>query len=103
MYRQVRSFWKVLPKQAIGILIGTALPWTLWIAEIDFDIGCQGKSLMVLHLRASIPSQGFVEFNSMSLLPNPYYNIAQHPNEYFHAIGHKLKLFFIRIIHVDHS
>src|SRR3974377_2436442 len=37
--RQVSSFRKVLSQQTIGVLIGTALPRTLRIAEVNIDIG----------------------------------------------------------------
>jgi hypothetical protein len=31
--RQIHSLWEVLPEQAVGVFVGTALPGTLWIAE----------------------------------------------------------------------
>src|SRR3974390_2419697 len=37
--RQVSSFRKVLSQQTIAVLIGTALPRTLRIAEVNIDIG----------------------------------------------------------------
>src|SRR5471030_1122275 len=39
IHRQVGSFRKVLPQQAIGVLIGTALPGALRIAEVDVYVG----------------------------------------------------------------
>jgi hypothetical protein len=36
--REIHSFRKVLPEQAVRVFIGAALPGTLWIAEVDFDI-----------------------------------------------------------------
>jgi hypothetical protein len=39
----------------------------------------------------------------MPLLPNPRYNIAQYPNEYFHALSHQFELIFIGLFHVDHG
>lgn len=35
MLRQVRAFWEVLAKQAVGVLIGASLPWTVRVAEED--------------------------------------------------------------------
>src|SRR2546421_12745534 len=37
--RQVGSFRKMLSQQAIGVLVGTALPWTLRIAKVNIDVG----------------------------------------------------------------
>jgi hypothetical protein len=31
--RQIHSLWEVLPEQAVGVFVGTALPGTLRIAE----------------------------------------------------------------------
>jgi hypothetical protein len=45
--RQVVGLLQVLPQQAIGILIRSALPWILGIAEIDLNIGRQSKALVV--------------------------------------------------------
>src|SRR6266446_1373790 len=39
VHRQVGSFRKILPQQAIGVLVGTALPWTLRIAKVNIDVG----------------------------------------------------------------
>src|SRR5260370_20180748 len=39
VHRQVGSLRKILSQQAIGVLIGTALPPTLRIAEVNVDGG----------------------------------------------------------------
>src|SRR6267154_926333 len=39
VHRQVGSLRKILSQQAIGVLIGTALPRTLRIAEVNVDVG----------------------------------------------------------------
>jgi hypothetical protein len=39
MHRQVGPFREVLPEQTIGVFIGTALPRTLRIAEVNVDVG----------------------------------------------------------------
>src|SRR5437870_7980735 len=39
VHRQVGSFRKILSQQAIGVLVGTALPWTLRIAKVNIDVG----------------------------------------------------------------
>jgi len=55
--RQIQSFREVLPEQAVGVFIGTTLPGTLWITEVDFDIGVQGEALVIHHLFAAIPGE----------------------------------------------
>src|SRR5205809_1373574 len=39
VHRQVGSFRKILSQQAIGVLVGTALPWTLRIAKVNIVVG----------------------------------------------------------------
>src|SRR5258705_11349096 len=39
VHRQVGSFRKILSQQAIGVLVGTALPWTLRIAKANIHDG----------------------------------------------------------------
>src|SRR5476651_1375738 len=39
VYRQVGSVRKILSQQTIGVLIGTALPRTLRVAEVNVDVG----------------------------------------------------------------
>src|ERR1035437_6001434 len=46
VHRQVGSLRKVLSQQTIGVLVGTALPRTLRIAEVNVDVGRQRKSSM---------------------------------------------------------
>src|SRR6476469_8907032 len=55
MHRQVGAFRKVLSQQTIGVLIRAALPRALRVAEVDIDVGRQGKSSMIRKLLA--PSQ----------------------------------------------
>jgi hypothetical protein len=43
-----------LPQQPVRILIRSALPRALTIAEVDLDVSGQGKALMVGHLFAFI-------------------------------------------------
>ena len=38
-----------------------ALPWALWVTEVDLDVGGHRESLVSVHLRASIPGERFVE------------------------------------------
>src|SRR3984885_1031015 len=60
--RQVCPLGEVLAQQAIGVLVGAALPGALRIAEVHGDVGCQGKSSMIRKLLTTVPGQGFVQF-----------------------------------------
>ena len=59
--RQVGSFRKVLPQQAIGVFIGTTLPRTLRITEVDVDVGRECKASMIRQFLASVPGQGLIQ------------------------------------------
>ena len=61
VYGQVGSLGEVLSEQTIGVLIGTPLPRTLRIAEVDIDVGRQAKSSMIREFLTPVPSQGFVQ------------------------------------------
>ena len=52
---QVSPLRQVLPKQTIGVLIGTTLPRTLRIAEVNVDVGRQRQAPMVRKLLAAVP------------------------------------------------
>ena len=47
MHRQVGALRKVLPQQAIGVLVRPALPRALRIAKIYVDFGRQRKATMI--------------------------------------------------------
>src|SRR5271169_2255130 len=61
VHRQVSPLRKVLSQQTVGVLVGPALPWALWIAEVAVDIGRQGKSSMVRQLLATVPGQRLIQ------------------------------------------
>jgi len=54
---QVGSSREVLPQQQIGILVGAALPRTLWIAEVDLHIRRYRELLVLGHLQPTVPWQ----------------------------------------------
>ena len=54
---QVSPLRQVLPKQTVGVLIGTTLPRTLRIAEVNVDVGRQRQAPMVRKLLAAVPGQ----------------------------------------------
>src|SRR5712671_2649115 len=47
MHRQIGPARKVLPEQAIGVLLRAALPGTLRVAEINVDFGRQRKATVI--------------------------------------------------------
>jgi hypothetical protein len=48
---------EVLSQQAIGVLVGAALPGTLRITEVDVHLRGHGEALMFGHLQPSVPGQ----------------------------------------------
>ena len=60
--REIHPFREVLPEKTVGVLVGTSLPGTLWITEVNLDVGVQAKTLVISHLLAAIPGQRLVEF-----------------------------------------
>src|SRR5665811_1563414 len=61
VHRQVGSLGKVLSQQTIGVLVGTALPRTLRIAEVNVDVGRQRKSSMIRKFLAPVPGQRLIQ------------------------------------------
>ena len=46
----VHSLGEVLPEQAVGVLLRTPLPGTLWITEVNLDIRVEAEALVIRHL-----------------------------------------------------
>ncbi len=44
MYREIGALREVLSKQAVGVLIGAALPGVLRVTEVHRDVGRQGEA-----------------------------------------------------------
>ncbi len=61
VYQQVGSLGEILIEQAIGALIGATLPRTLRIAEVNIDVGRQGKPPLSREFLAPVPSQGLIQ------------------------------------------
>src|SRR5258707_13032132 len=61
VHRQVGALWKVLSQQAVGVLVGPALPWALRIAKIDVDVARHRKATMIRKFLAPVPGQGFIQ------------------------------------------
>ena len=58
---QVSPLRQVPPQQTVGVLIGTTLPRTLRIAEVNVDVGHQRQAPMVRKLLAAVPGQRLIE------------------------------------------
>ena len=69
VYRQVGSFGEVLSEQTVGVLVGTALPRTARVAEVNIDVRRQAKPSMIREFLAAVPGQGFIEFARELLRP----------------------------------
>ena len=61
VHGQVSSLRQVLPQQTVGVLIGTTLPRTLRIAEVNVDVGRQRQAPMVRKLLAAVPGQRLIQ------------------------------------------
>ena len=61
--RQVSSLGKVLSEQAIGVLVGAALPGALRIAKVHRDVGRQSKPPMIRKLLAPVPGQSLASMD----------------------------------------
>ena len=57
VHGQVSPLRQVLPQQTVGVLVGTTLPRTLRIAEVNVDVGRQRQAPMVRKLLAAVPGQ----------------------------------------------
>ena len=60
VHRQIGPAWKILPEQTIGVLVGSALPGTLRVAEVNLDVGRQRKSPMIRKFLTPVPGQGLI-------------------------------------------
>src|ERR1700738_2533967 len=60
IHRQIGPAWKILPQQTIGVLVGSALPGTLRVAEVNLDVGRQRKSAMIRKFLTPVPGQGLI-------------------------------------------
>ncbi|MDB5648907.1 MAG: hypothetical protein JWL62_427 [Hyphomicrobiales bacterium] len=52
---EVGALRKILAKKPIGVFVGAALPWAVWIAEINVKAGSDPQMSMLGHFGALIP------------------------------------------------
>jgi hypothetical protein len=57
MLRRVRAFRKVLTQKTVGVLIGSALPWAVRVAEVDRQSGVDAKLGTLGHFGAMVQGQ----------------------------------------------
>src|SRR5712664_2709597 len=55
MCAEIGSLWEVLAQQAVGILVGAALPGTVRVAEVDLQPSADPQVRMLRHLCPLIP------------------------------------------------
>lgn len=55
--REICSLVEILPEQAVGFLVGAALPWTVRVGEVDLDAGHLGKPFVPSHFMRPILGQ----------------------------------------------
>ncbi len=60
--REIHPLREVLQQETVGVFVRAPLPRTLWITEVNLDVGVQAKAFVLSHLLASIPRQRLVEF-----------------------------------------
>ena len=54
-FGEVGALRQVLAKEAVGVLVRSALPWRVWIAEVDGDARGDGEVGVIGHLGALVP------------------------------------------------
>ena len=54
---EVAALGEVLAQQAVGVLVGPALPGATRVAEIDLDAGVDGELQVLGHLPAVVPGE----------------------------------------------
>ena len=59
--REVHPLGHVLPEQPIGVLVDSALPRTLRIAEVDLDVSCY-RELLAWHPHLGLKRLRFTRF-----------------------------------------
>jgi hypothetical protein len=52
--REVGAFGKILPEQAVGVLVDAPLPRAVRISEVDIDSGHRGEAFVLRHLTSLI-------------------------------------------------
>jgi hypothetical protein len=67
VHGQVGALGEVLPQQAVGVLVGAALPRAGRVAEMDRDVRGEGELVAASHLDALVPGQGLFHVGRQGL------------------------------------
>jgi hypothetical protein len=54
---EIRALREVLAQQPVGVLVRSALPWAVRIAEVDAEPGVDAQLVVLCHLRSLAPGQ----------------------------------------------
>lgn len=57
-WAEVLSFWQVLAEQAVGVFVDAALPWAVWVGEVNLDVCLAGEDAMLRHLSSLVVGPG---------------------------------------------
>ena len=58
---EVGAVGEVLAEETVGVLVGSALPGTLGVAEVDGQVGVCAELGVLCHFGALVPGQGTAE------------------------------------------
>ena len=61
VYRQVGAFGEVLSEQTIGVLVGTPLPRTARVTEVNIDVRRQSELAVIREFFTTVPGERFIE------------------------------------------
>ena len=50
-----------MTEETVGVLVGSTLPWTLRVAEVDVEVGIYAELSVLGHFGALVPGQGAAE------------------------------------------
>jgi len=69
--REVHSFREALSQKTVGVVVGTPLPGTLWITEVDLDVAVQVKALVISHLLFVVAGARLSNYMQIEVEPFP--------------------------------
>ena len=55
---EVGAVGEVLAEETVGVLVGSALPWALGVAEVDGQVGVCAELSVLGHFGALVPGSG---------------------------------------------
>ena len=58
---EVGAFGEVLAEETVGVVVGSTLPWTLRVAEVDVEVGVCAELSVLGHFDSLVPGQRAAE------------------------------------------